>query len=110
MQEGIFSGLLAQLEERFEEMDSEITVALTERDEKYAALRARLEELERRFPFIESVMDGEGVVGLTTEEHAWLVEYIRTTDEAENRERLNLYLAGHRDCFAYLKQIGLLER
>lgn len=60
--------LAALLEERFETMDSDITVALPERDEKYAAL----------------------------------VEYIRVTDEAENRERLNLYLAGHRDCFAYL--------
>ena len=38
MQDSIFTGLLAQLEERFEEMDSEITVALPERDEKYAAL------------------------------------------------------------------------
>ena len=108
MQDNIFDGLLAQLEERFEEMDSEITVALPERDEKYAALRARLEELERRFPFIESVLDGEGAVRLSAEEHVGLVEYNRTTDEAENRERLNLYLTGHRDCFAYLKKIGLL--
>ncbi len=108
MQENIFAGLLAQLEERFEEMDSEITVALPERDEKYAALRARLNELEREYAFIESVLDGEGTVHLTAEEHAELVEFIRTTDEAENRERMNLYLAGHRDCFAYLKRIGLL--
>ena len=108
MQENIFAGLLAQLEERFLEMDSEITVALPERDEKYAALWARLSELERLYPFIESVLDGEGAVRLTAEEHAGLVEFIRTTDEAENRERLNVYLAGHRDCFAYLKRIGLL--
>jgi dsDNA-binding SOS-regulon protein len=54
------------------------------------------------------VLDGEGAVRLTAEEHAGLVEHTRTTDEAENRERLNLYLAGHRDCFAYLKKIGLL--
>jgi hypothetical protein len=108
MRDNIFAGLLAQLEERFEEMDSEITIDLPERDEKYAALRARLEELERQFPFIETVLDGAGVVRLSAEEHSGLVEHIRTTDEAENRERLNLYLAGHRDCFAYLKRIGLL--
>ena len=108
MQDSIFDGLLAQLEERFEEMDSKITVALPGRDEKYAALRARLEELEQRFPFIESALDGVGALRLSAEEHAGLVEYNRTTDEAENRERLNLYLAGHRDCFAYLKKIGLL--
>ena len=108
MQDNIFTGLLAQLEERFEEMDSEITFDLPERDEKYAALRARLEELERRYPFIESVLDGGDAVRLTAEEHAGLVEYIRVTDEMENRERLNLYLAGHRDCLTYLKKIGRL--
>jgi hypothetical protein len=32
MQESIFAELLAQLEERFLEMDSEITIALPERD------------------------------------------------------------------------------
>ena len=108
MQDSVFAKLLAQLEERFLEMDSDITVALPERDEKYAALRARLSELERQHPFIESVLDGEGAVHLTAEEHAGLVEFVRTTDEAENRERLNLYLAGHRDCIAYLKRIGLM--
>jgi hypothetical protein len=105
---GVFFELLTTLEDRFDEMDSDITTTLPERDEKYAALKKRLAELEQRFPFIESVMDGEGAVRLTADEHAGLVEYVRMIDEAENRERLNLYLAGHRDCFAYLKRIGLL--
>ena len=108
MQNEFFSQLLAQLEDRFEEMDSEITVVLPERDEKYVALQVHLKELERMFPFIESVLDGEGAVRLSAEEHAGLVEYIHTGDEAENRERLNLYFAGHRDCLAYLKRIGLI--
>ena len=108
MQYDIFSKLLNQLEEQFQEMDSEITVALPERDKEYARLKMRLEELERQFPFIETVLDGEGEVRLTAKEHAGLVEYMRVTDDAENRERLNLYYAGHRDCFAYLQRIGLL--
>ena len=108
MEESIFTELLAQLEERFLEMDSEITIALPVHDLQYAALRARLKKLERQFPFIESVLDSEGTVRLTAEDHAGLVEFLRTTDEAENRERLNLYLAGHRDCLTYLKRIGLL--
>lgn len=108
MQNDILSGLLDRLEENFLEMDSDMTVALPEWDEEYAKLKARLDELERRYPFIESVLDGEGEVRLTAEEHAGLVEYIRTTDDAENRERLNLYYTGHRDCLAYLKQIGMI--
>jgi hypothetical protein len=107
MQEDIFSGLVAQLEERFQEMDSDITTALLERDEQYAALRKRLGELERQYP-IEAWLEGKGAVSLSADEHAALVEYTKVTFESENRERLNLYLAGHRDCFGYLKQIGLL--
>jgi hypothetical protein len=108
MKQDIFSALLTQLEDSFLELDSNITTALPERDEQYAALKKRLADLERRYPFIESVLDGKGEVHLTAAEHAGLVEYLRATDDAENRERLNLYLAGHRDCFAYLKRIGLM--
>ena len=104
----IFFELLAMLEDRFIEIDSDITTALRESDAEYVALKKQLTDLERQFPFIESVLDGEGDVSLTAEEHAGLVEYNRKANDADNRERLNLYFAGHRDCFAYLKRIGLL--
>jgi hypothetical protein len=107
MQENIFDGLVAQLEDRFQEMDSSITTALLERDEQYAALRKRLGELEQQYP-IEKWLEGKGAVSLSAEDHAALVEYMSVTFEAENRERLNLYLAEHKDCFGYLKRIGLL--
>jgi hypothetical protein len=87
-------------------MDSDITKALPEQDEQYATLRKQLGELERQFP-IEDWIEGEGAVNLTAEEHAALVKYTSVTFDAENRERLNLYLAGHKDCFAYLKRIEL---
>ncbi|MDR2501896.1 MAG: hypothetical protein LBC78_01455 [Oscillospiraceae bacterium] len=51
---------------------------------------------------------GNGVVSLSADDHAVLMEYISVTFKAENTERLNLCLAGHRDCFGYLKRIGLL--
>jgi hypothetical protein len=107
MPSNIFDGLLAQLEENFQELDSNITTALLECDEEYAALRKRLGELEQQYP-IESWLEGKGAVSLSADEHAALVEYTQVTFEAENQERLNLYLAGHKDCFAYLKRIGLL--
>jgi hypothetical protein len=107
MQENTFSGLLTQFEENFQEMDSTITTALLECDEEYSALRKRLGELEQQYP-IEKWLEGKGEIRLTAEEHAALVEYMSVSFESENRERLNLYLAGHKDCFAYLKRIGLL--
>ena len=107
MKDDIFSGLQTEIEDTFQEKDSEITTALLESDEKYAALRKRLDELERQYP-IEKWLEGKGAINLTAEEHAAMVEYMKVTFDAENRERLNLYLAGHRDCFAYLKRVGLL--
>jgi hypothetical protein len=108
MKDEIFSGLVAQLEDRFQEMDSDITTALLDSDAEFAAMRKRQTEIEARFPFIESVLEGKGELSLSAEEHAGLVEYLKVTNEMEDRERLNLYYAGHRDCFAYLKRIGVI--
>jgi hypothetical protein len=107
MQKNIFDGRMAQLNERFQEMDSDITAALPERDEEYAAMRKRRGELEAQYP-VEKWLEGKGAVSLSAGEHAALVEYMQVTFAAENRERLNLYLAGHKDCFGYLKRVGLL--
>jgi hypothetical protein len=108
MRDEVFTGLVALLEERFQEIDSDITVALGDSNGEYAALKARLLELERQYPFIEQVVEGKGELCLTSGQHAGFAEYMRLTDEAENIERMNLYLTGHRDCLAYLKRIGLL--
>ena len=108
MKDEIFSGLVAQLEDRFQEMDSDLTTALVDTDEEYAVMRKRTMELEEEFPFIESVMEGKGTVSLNAEQHAGLVEYLHIVNKMEDCERLNLYYAGHRDCFAYLKKIGLI--
>jgi hypothetical protein len=107
MKEDFFPGLASDLEERFAELDSDLTTALLGSDEEYAALWKRLGELEEQYP-LESWLEGAGTVSLSADEHAALVEYTRVTFKAENMERLNLYLAGHRDCFGYLKRIGLL--
>jgi biopolymer transport protein ExbD len=106
MKDEVFSGLVALPPERFQEMDSDITVKLADSDTEYAALKVRLDELERQLPFIEKVLEGKDELHLTAEQHAGFAEYMRVTNEAENIERMNLYLAGHRDCFAYLKRIG----
>jgi nitrogen fixation/metabolism regulation signal transduction histidine kinase len=108
VQNGIFDELILRLENEFEAMDSELSINLLENDEKYVALQSQIKEIDKKHRFIESVLDGEGELSLTAVEHSQLVEYIRLNDEAETRERKNLYYAGHRDCLAYLSQIGIL--
>lgn len=108
MNDNLFANMLAGLEDGFAEMDSNITINLPTHDEKYVKIKERLGQLEREYPFVEQVLDGDGSIHLSADEHAGLVEYIRTSDKAEDRERLNLYLAGHRDCIAYLKRVGVL--
>jgi hypothetical protein len=92
----------------FMEIDSVVTVALRKNDEGYAALRERKKELETRFPFIEPLLEGTAASGLSKDELTGLAEHAAVSFEMERRERLSLYLAGHRDCLAYLKRIGAL--
>ena len=108
MKSDMFSDLAAMPESEFQALDSDITVALKERDKQYAALLERIGELEQQVP-IEEWLEGEGAVSMTAEEHAALKEYMRLTFDTESRERRNLYIAGHRNCLAYLKQIGMIK-
>ncbi|MCL2544289.1 MAG: hypothetical protein FWE77_00060 [Clostridia bacterium] len=103
-----FLGLFAQLEDMFGEIDSNLTVALRNSDAEYAALQKYQRELAERFPFIERMLEGRDVLSLSAEEHAGLQEYRGVTHQIESCERLNLYYAGHRDCFAYLRKIGVI--
>jgi len=110
MQKGIedFPGLIAQLECLFSELSSDLTIAMRDSDEEYAAMSKRLTALSMKHRFIEPALEGGGALSLSEEEHAGLVEYLNLRDELDRRERLNLYYAGHRDCFAYLHKIGVV--
>jgi hypothetical protein len=108
MNDNIFSGMIETLEDNFQEIASNIVSALRDTDEEYAALYEKRLELQRQFPCIQAVVEGEGAVSMTAEEHAGLLEYLGVVNEMENIERLRLYYAGHRDCFAYLKKIGAI--
>ena len=101
-----FPGLIALLEEMFGEMCSNLHVAMRDRDKEFAQLVKRCGDLSGRF--IEVALEGTGPLSLSAEEHGQLVEYLRLKNEMEERERLNIYYAGHRDCVAYLGRIGLL--
>jgi hypothetical protein len=95
-------------DDAFLELESGIVTALRKGDEGYASLVRRKKELEEMFPFMEFVLEGAGAVSLSEDEHAGLSEYTDVSFKMESFERKSLYLAGHRDCLAYLKRIGAL--
>jgi len=105
MNDNIFTGMTENLEDNFQEIASGITASLRDTDEDYADLFEKRFDLQRRFPCIQAVIESDGAVSLTAEEHAGLLEYLGVVNDMENIERLRLYYAGHRDCFAYLQKI-----
>ena len=102
-----FPGLIALVEGMYMEMESDFAAELREKDYEYNDIIKRKTELANANGFIERVLEGEGAVTLSAEEHAVLVEYLRLKSEAEEYERKNLYYSGHRDCFSYLLKIKL---
>ena len=62
-------------------------------------------KLQELFPVIAKVVEGDGAVSLSAEEHKALSRYLDLKNEMENMERKQIYFRGHTDNYAYLKQI-----
>ena len=108
MSDNIFAGMVENLEFNFHEIASGITASLREMDEEYALLSEKRLELQEQFPCIQEIFDGEVKISMTADEHEGLLQYLSVVSDMENIERLRIYYAGHRDCFAYLKKIGVI--
>jgi hypothetical protein len=80
--------------------------AQPKQDEGYHALFRESDSLQAEFPAIMNVLEGEGEISLTAEEHAALVRYLAARQEMEDAERQHIFFRGHADNFAYLKEIG----
>jgi len=90
-------------------MDDAIILALPENDSRYAKLLEREQDIESRFPDVLDWLEGSGPLSLSAEEHAGLVEHLELTAEKEDLERIAIYYAGHKDCFEYLRKIGVIK-
>lgn len=55
---------------------------------------------------IDMILEGEGAITLSAEEHAVLTQTVRLTQKLESMERRHIYFRGHADAYAYLKEIG----
>ena len=103
-----YNDLVKYMEHGFMEIDNDIIVDLRKQDDSYLALCRQIGDMERDYPFILNVTEGEGDISLTAEEHRILVEYFRLSLKKDNIERKQIYFRGHKDGYAYLKEIGVV--
>lgn len=103
-----YMDLAARLEDSFPEIENEIILDLWENNEDYMALRDKISDIENEHNFIERVLNGNGEVHLTVEEHKVLTEYLQLRFSLDDMERLQIYFRGHTDAVAYLKKIKAL--
>lgn len=104
-QDGYYN-LAQRIEDTFPEIDSDISTDLFHTDSEYAVLRRESDQVQRDYPVIEKVLEGNGAISLSSDEHAALVRYVSLQRQIEEAERRQIYFSGHTDSFAYLKQIG----
>ncbi|HHZ07055.1 MAG TPA: hypothetical protein GX401_09830 [Clostridiales bacterium] len=100
--------LAERIEDAFSEIENDITVDFRENNKEYAALYQKISDLKAAHPIISKIMEGEGDISLTAEEHKAVAEYFRLQFKLESMEREQLYFRGHTDCIAYLKKVGAL--
>ena len=103
-----YTDLAQRIEESFAEIEDEAISDFRETDEEYNALYQQILRLKENNPFIRKVIDGNGEVSLTAEEHEVLTEYFRLRFRLDDMERQRLYFRGHTDCISYLKKVGAL--
>lgn len=103
-----YTDLAQRIEESFAEIENDAIADFRETDEEYYALYQQISKLKADNPFISKVMDGNGGISLSTEEHEVLTEYFRLRFRLDDMERQRLYFRGHTDCISYLKKVGAL--
>ena len=75
---------------------------------EYAEMQREIIRLQEDFPVIPQIMEGDGAVSLSAEEHKALARYLRLKTNMENMERKQIYFRGHADNYHYLKKIGAI--
>lgn len=104
-----YENIVKRIEKEFPAIDSDIMVDFRKQDKDYDKLCKTLGKMEQESPFIMQVLEGEGAISLTAEEHEILREYFRQAIKKDDMERKRLYFRGHTDGFAYLKLIGAIK-
>ena len=100
--------LADRISDSFSEIESDITVDLRKSSEDYFSLYESISDLKAKHPFISKVLEGNGELSLSAEEHEILARFFRLQFRLESMEREHIYFRGHTDCISYLKKVGAL--
>ena len=101
-----FYNLAERLEDTYFQIDSDICAYLRKNDSAYAELWRESINLQKDFPVIPQITEGDGAITMSAEEHTALARYLMLKHDMENMERKQIYFRGHTDGYAYLKKIG----
>lgn len=94
-----------RLEEAYADIENDIVIDLRENNEECRALFGQLAELREENPIIRKLLETDGELHISAEEHAALREAYRLQHKLEDMERQQIYFRGHTDAVAYLKKI-----
>ena len=100
--------LADRIADSFAEIENDITVDLRKSNEEYYSLYRNISELKEKHPFIQNVMEGDGELSLSSEEHDILTRFFKLQFRLESMERQHIYFRGHTDSVSYLKKVGAL--
>lgn len=100
--------LARRIEDNFAEIENDAIVDFREQSEEYVALYQKISALKAEHPVIGKIMEGDGEIVLSAEEHKAVADYFHLQFHLESMERQQLYFRGHTDCIAYLKKVGAL--
>ena len=103
-----FYNLAERIEDAYSEIDNDVCEYLLESNSDYAEIKDDIIKLQKAFPIIRDILDDEGTISLTSEEHKAFIRYLDFRHELEDMERRQIYFRGHTDNFAYLKLIGAI--
>lgn len=102
--------MIERISEEYDESDSNMVLELAATDQEYANLKQQMSKLRQQHPFIGKLLEGDGEVQLTAQEHGILNQYFRLYLRADNMERKHIYFRGHTDCFSYLEKIAAFKK
>ena len=106
---GSLYNVIEHIEDTFTEVDNDVCGALLVSNDKYATLFQKCSDLVIRFPIILKVINGSDEGGapicLTMDEHDALLRWFNLRTNMESIKRKCIYIRGHMDNVAYLKQV-----